>query len=195
MGEVFRQVGQKKMPKAIDEASLVRDHLLEKASPDLALRFKAVVAYEGFCSVIETGFDWLRHLSSRAGARSIGPGDFAEVPEVQKMQRQLGKRLRAAVGAISKTSAELQREFTSLAEYFDVSSTRELFEALLRRHAEVQRKKPPDGKREWFERGADNSIFVRSAYRLENPPPERVGWGRPYRIEAVRSFCRDLRWH
>jgi hypothetical protein len=70
--------------------------------------------------------------------------------------------------------------------------SKELFDAMLRRHAEVQKAKPPDGKREWFEPTPDGRVFVRPPYRLDDEPEPREWWPRPYRLDAVRSFCRDL---
>jgi hypothetical protein len=72
-------------------------------------------------------------------------------------------------------------------------SPSDLFASLLERHAQVQRAKPPEGKREWFERGQDGSIFVRVPYRLDERPEFTTDWNRPYRIRAIRSFCADLK--
>ena len=70
-GEVFRLVENPENfafagAEETHEAALVR-RLLPQASANLAPRFRAVIAYEEFCRLLEAGFDWLRWLSSRDG--------------------------------------------------------------------------------------------------------------------------------
>jgi hypothetical protein len=74
-----------------------------------------------------------------------------------------------------------------------VAAPEPFLESLLHRHAEVQKAKPPEGKRSWFERADNGGVFVRPPYRLEESPMQREWWERPYRLRAVFSFCRDLK--
>ncbi len=174
------------------EAALV-EHLRQQASPELARRFATIIAYEQFCLLLEDAFDWLRYLSSQWGTRPLSREDFAAHPFVIKIAKTLPARLQAASAMLDDAPPLAQSEFAGLVRYFaDVDDGIQLGDAILSRHADVQRAKPPEGKREWFERAADGSVFVRPLYRLDEPPDERGGWSRPYRLRAVVSFCADL---
>jgi hypothetical protein len=64
----------------------------------------------------------------------------------------------------------------------------------LHRHVEVQNAKPPGGKASWFARDDNGRVVVRPAYWIDERPKPRDWWSRPYRLKAVYSFCRDLKW-
>jgi hypothetical protein len=67
-----------------------------------------------------------------------------------------------------------------------------LFEAVLHRHASIQKNKPPEGKREWFEHAASGGVYVRGDYKSDKPPAPRESWPRPYRLLTAVNFCNDL---
>jgi hypothetical protein len=174
------------------EAALVR-HILTQTSADLAHRLETIIAYEDVCAMIEDAFDWLRYASSQAGARALHRSEFASINEVQDIVRELPRRLSVAHQAMDSAPLQSQIEFARLVDFLNhVSGAEDLFDALLDRHAQIQRAKMPEGKREWFERAADGGVFVRTAYGLEQKPEPRDWWRRPYRLQAVRSFCHDL---
>jgi hypothetical protein len=195
-GEVFRLVEEPENFASAEgnhEADLIRC-LLPQASTELAQRFRAIIAYEEFCLLLETSFEWLRWLSSRSGTRAITRQEFAAEPAVAQCVDSLQARLIAAEQALGAAPFQVQSEFAQLAHYFDTVQDAESFlEGLLHRHGEVQKAKPPEGKRSWFEQADNGGIFVRIPYRLEQPPSEREWWSRPYRLVAVYSFCSDLK--
>ena len=175
------------------EADLFR-RLLPQTSSKLGQRLRAIIAYEEFCILLETGFDWLRWLSSRAGARAVPRNEFASEADVRRAAEALPSRLHAVERSLDEAPPQAKSEFVDLARYFDTVTDAEAFQqALLHRHGEVQKAKPPEGKRSWFEQADNGGIFVRVPYRLEERPEPRDGWSRPYRLGAVSSFCRDLK--
>lgn len=195
-GEVFQlleQPGNFAFAEVNHEAKLIR-HLLPQASAPLAQRFRAIIAYEEFCTLLEAGFDWLRWLSSCAGARAISQGEFCAQPEVGRIAASLPGHLQAAKQALDSAPFQVQNEFTELADSFDaVTNAQGFHEALLNHHERVQAAKLPEGKRPWFERADDGAAFVRVLYRLDERPTRRDDWWpRPYRLKAAWSFCRDL---
>jgi hypothetical protein len=175
------------------EADLVR-RLLPQAPPLLAARLRAILAYEEFCFSLESGFDWLRWLCSCAGARAVPRSEFAAQLEARRCAESLKAQIQAAQQCIDEAPPNLRSEFDELAGYFDtVTDVEGFYEALLDRHCEVQKAKPPGGKRSWFEQADNAGVFVRPPYRLEEPPAARNWWARPYRLGAVASFCQDLK--
>jgi hypothetical protein len=175
------------------EADLVK-HVLPQASEQLAPRLKTIIAFESFCQLIEDSFEWLLFLSSRAGASAISSSEFADVAVIREMATEVAEKLAAAQELFIPAPRQAQLELQELARFFEaVQEPRALFQALLARHANIQKNKPPEGKREWFEHASDGRIFVRPLYRVEVAPQPATGyWPRPYRLTTVYSFCRDL---
>jgi hypothetical protein len=192
-GEVFRIIEGVPLPEEISEANVVAEILMPRASAALKLRLHAVVAYETLCTLIEDAFDWIRYLSTKAGARAVSASEFASSVDVQQIASRLPAALRRTEDALAETPLATQHEFGRLATAFGaVSTARELFDAVLEHHHQVQQAKKPDGKRDWFERAPDGATIVRIPYRLHNPPEPRDRWSRPYRIKTVQSFLADL---
>jgi len=193
-GEMFRL-----LQKVCDEVDLSEDQIvsasvLRKCSRDLADRLNAIVAYESVCGILEEAFDWIRFLSTHSRERPIDAGTFAEEVRSASLARDLAGRLGAAEQALAVSSLNVQQKFAQLAKTFaGVRDATDLFETVLTRHDVVQKAKPPEGKRPWFERSPDGATFVRVPYRLAERPSTTHGWNRPYRIHSVLSFLRDLR--
>jgi hypothetical protein len=195
-GEVCQLLERAQLSDKMPEAEVITKVLLPKASPDLRRRLRAIADFESACTLLESALDWIRYLSSHAGARAINSKDFAETQSVQKIAAELPQTLRAAEGSIAdlEDALAMQRDMAELARSFDhIGSPEMLFEAVLARHHEVQQAKAPDGKRDWFERGVDGATFVRIPYRLVALPTPQANWNRPYRIDTVRSFLDDLK--
>jgi hypothetical protein len=192
-GEVFRLL-KSAPPDEHPESEVVRDILIPQASQELASRLHAITEFETVATLLENAFNWIRYLSSTAGARAITVADYARQAEVYCVCSVLGDAFRRAEKALESSPLPIQNEFATLAKSFDrVKTPADLFETVLSHHHEVQQAKKPEGKRDWFERAADGSTFVRVPYRLMEPVKMRDWWSRPYRIGTARSFWADLR--
>jgi hypothetical protein len=193
--EVFRLLELPRNLHLADEGSeavMIRN-LLPQASPGLTTRLKAITAFEAACACVEDAFDWLRYLSTLSPARALSRSEFTSVDVVRRTASALGGRLSAAERLLDDAPSQAQEKFAELAAYFtQVRSADDLFDAVLRRHSAVQRTKPPEGKREWFEHAADGGVYVRSDYRLDVRPAPRDWWPRPYRLLTASNFCDDL---
>lgn len=73
-----------------------------------------------------------------------------------------------------------------------MQTANDLFEALLHHHEQVQRDKPPHGKRTWFERGPHGRVFLRAGYTLREPPAGKGGYVHEYRVPTFSRFLADL---
>lgn len=174
------------------EAIMVR-HLLPQSSPDLARRLTAIAAFEEACADIEDAFDWLRHLSTRSRTRALSRAEFTSEPEIAPIAARLQHRLQSVERRLEDAPQQAQDRFTELSNYFlHVRNADELFDAILSRHSHIQKNKPPEGKREWFEHAANGGVYVRPDYRLDEQPAPRDWWPRPYRLFTARNFCKDL---
>jgi hypothetical protein len=177
----------------VPEAVIVRDHLIARSSSELGQRLQSVSRYEDVCTLLEDAFEEIRYLSSVASTRPISPGDFASSENVTRIVEELPSAMLRAEKALSAEALPLQSAYRELVTFFDDKhSAGSLFEALLARHAAVQKRKPPEGKRDWFERDVGGGTIVRPQYRRLDPVQQRDWWSRPYRVDAARSFLRDF---
>jgi hypothetical protein len=127
------------------------------------------------------------------GARPLGRSEYAGQSQVGAVAAELPGSLARAEAALEAAPVKVFDEVSQLANGFLARTAEELFDAVLARHAQVQRQKPPEGKREWFEQARDGSVIVRTPYRLEEQPSLPDAWARPYRLRAVWTFCNDLK--
>lgn len=193
-GEMFRLLQKVRDEVDLSEGQIVDAFVLRKCGRDLAGRLKAIVAYESVCGILEEAFDWIRFLSTHSRERPIDARTFAAEVRTGALVRDLMGRLGAAEQALAVSPLNVQQQFAQLAKGFaGVRDATELFETVLTRHDAVQRAKPPEGKRSWFERSLDGATFVRVPYRLQEPPSTTHRWKRPYRVHSVLSFLRDVR--
>jgi hypothetical protein len=193
-GEVFKLVSDAGKTTELAEAEIGGSFIVPRASRDLASRLKAITAYEKACAVLEETFDWISYLSTHSQARPITAATFAHEARASQLAKDLPAAIASAQNALSVAPLGVQQLFADLAKAFDTARDAEtLFEAVLARHEQVQKGKPPEGKRSWFERAPDGATFVRPPYRIAERPESDRGWNRPYRISTALSFLGDLK--
>jgi hypothetical protein len=176
-----------------DEAPFLRK-LIGDAPPDLKQLLTAIDAYEAFARSITNAFDGLRHCASSHGGAAVDAVNFSSAKAANSALAALGPSL-ARIRA-HPVLLEWERDEKGLAQAVDrfdgVRTDADLFDAVLNHHEHVQRDKPPNGKRPWFERGPGGKVVVRSGYTLQQPPEEDGGFVHEYRIPTFSGFLGDL---
>jgi hypothetical protein len=176
-----------------DEAPFLRK-LTGKAPPGLEQLLAAIDAYEAFARAITDAFDCLRYCATSHGGASVDAQDFFSVKAARSAFAALGPSL-ARIRS-HPMLLEWERDQKGLAQALDrfdgVRTTGDLFDAVLNHHEHVQREKPPNGKRPWFERAPRGKVVVRSGYALSEPPEEKGGYVHEYRIPTFSGFLADL---
>lgn len=194
-GEMFNLLRKYRAGKEGENASeaKIAHALLGEASPDVTVRLKAIFAFERFAVAIETAFNLLRHLSTQNPTKALSTQAYVSNSAVTKIAAHLPGLLAKVTRTLESAPQRAIQEFDPVESAFEsVKTANDLYMAVLDRHAQVQKEKPPEGKREWFERAADGGIMVRTPYLLLDRPEFHDGWNRPYRLHALRSFCSDL---
>jgi len=172
-----------------DERDVMRK-VRARMSPLLGERCDAIEAYERVCRPLQEAFDLLRFISTGRGAALIGPQDVAAEPRLAEIVRELPENISRARSALSESP--IGASFDKLAEKFqEVRSPEDLFRALWEHHYQIQKRKPPEGKRPWFEQTSDGGLIVRPPYRLEKFK-KRERYVHPYRLSSVIYFLNDL---
>ena len=176
-----------------DEAPFLRE-LADNAPADLKQLLTAIDAYEAFARAITEAFDGLRYCASSYGGAPVDAENFSSVKAAKSALAALGPSL-ARIRA-HPTLLEWERDQKGLAQAVDrfdgVRTSGDLFDAVLNHHEHVQRDKPPNGKRPWFERGARDKVVLRSGYILREPPDEEGNYVHEYRIPTFSGFLTDL---
>jgi hypothetical protein len=174
----------------LDEAGVLRS--LRLHAPDhLRTTLNAIDVYEEFCRPLTDAFDWLRYLASENPQYGVSAGEFLKQAPVA----ELTHRLSLAIDGASENEilTELWPERTEVfARLREVHRPAELLDAVIDHHREVQRRKPPDGKRAWIEETSRQRLLVRAAYRLESAPPNNLPYVHEYRLPTLSRFLADL---
>ncbi|PAY09320.1 hypothetical protein CK489_08220 [Bradyrhizobium sp. UFLA03-84] len=186
-------IGQGGVSGRDQEAPFLRK-LTRKAPADLEQLLTAIDAYETFGRAITDAFDALRYCASSHGGAPVDAQTFSASKTVGSSLALL----KTGLGRVRAHSAllEWERDEKGIAQavdrFEDVQTANDLFEALLHHHEQVQREKPPNGKRAWFERGPRGRVVLRSGYTLREPPTGKAGYVHEYRVPTFSRFLSDL---
>lgn len=161
------------------------------ASPGLAARIDAIDAYETLANRVTGAFESMQYASTSVGVQPLSLTSLADEPLVADAAAELPGLFTAARDRLEEfeLADRLEIELGVLA---DPHPPQELPEVLIALHGERQQKKPPRGKRSWFERIGDG-IVVRPPYVLGQPPALRTEYLHPYRVHALHGFMTELR--
>jgi hypothetical protein len=192
-GEVFRLIRPPEVRARLEEGGerALLQALRPKASPELAQRLDAIEAYEGVCRPLQEAWDHLRRLATLARPAVVDPAVAGRDARLEALARAIPEAIDRARPDLA-TSA-IATDFDALmAPFARLRSGVDLVDALWGHHDEVQRRKPPEGKRPWFEVTREGGLIVRPPYRVDVDVPPREAYVHPYRLTAVVSFLDDL---
>ncbi len=170
--------------------SMVHRALLKNGSKPMRELLHAVSKYEAFARLLTAAFTDIRFELSSAG-HALPVSKLAEVPAVKAVSKDSKRVFQEALEAVSQFGEG--PHFSILFQDFENSRTpQETVEVLLAHHDLVQRKKPPAGKRSWFEKLASGHIMLRPDYHADRKFKEDVEYIHFYRTWAIRGFLKDL---
>lgn len=160
-----------------------------RCSPELGRVVDAIVAYERFSVLADAVFRTMCSISYAQGTKPMTPSVAATHPTIVQGSKELPSLFDRAIErmvAIDATGAVEQ----DLGELGISRSPAELVEVVMAHHELVQARKPPNGKRPWFEPLRDGWV-VRSSYGTPDEPELNGGFIHPVRVAAVRRFLAD----
>jgi hypothetical protein len=175
------------------EAPFLRK-LSRKAPSELRELLTAIEAYESFGRVITDAFDGMRYCASSNGGAPLDARDFAATKTAKSVLTLLAPSLERIRS--HPTLMEWERDYNSIVQAIErfegVHTAADLFEAILHHHEQIQRGKPPQGKRTWFERGTRGRVALRAGYTVQEPPSGKGSYVHEYRIPTFSGFLKDL---
>lgn len=167
--------------------------ILPRASRDLSVRLEAIRRFEVFATRLDAAFQRFAFLSTQRGTKPISAKDLGADEIFAGLAAALSDAARQAhQGLEALGNVGVLALFVSRFERFEEAvSPGDLFAALLDHHEQIQRQKPPRGKRSWVQPVDDGFVIRRPYRRWESPgPPE--GFLHPYRFFAMLRFLEDL---
>lgn len=190
-GEMFALLDRPEIKarwETVPERALLRS-LRSSASPALAVHLDGIEGFEGVVKPLQDAFDWIRFLSSQDRTEPVRPALFArEAPDLVATLREGLEHLPGLI-ALSPHAALVD---SVAVDFAHVRTMSDLFAAVVERHERAQKRKPPNGKRSWFERAADGSVVVRPMYLRAEPPVSGDFAVHLYRAASIFSFLDDL---
>jgi hypothetical protein len=184
-------IGRGGVSERKDEAPFIRK--LSKSAPtELNQLLTAIDAYEEFGRSITNAFDGLRYCATSNGGAPVDVSEFSNSKAAKSVLATLG----SSVARIRSHPTLLEWDKNGLAQgverFEGVRTLADLFAATLEHHERVQRDKPPNGKRPWFDRTTHGKVLLRSGYTLGEPPDLQADYVHEYRIPTFSNFLGEL---
>jgi hypothetical protein len=169
---------------------------LEALNPAYAPMLQAIRAYESFSRSLQDAFDVLRHRAARIDSGGFALSAIAADSDFRTSVAALPQQYAAAstaIGLLGEGGSELRALFTDRFATFEspIDPAHVAF-ALRALHERVQREKSAEGKRPWFDSFSSGRIYVRPAYRIDQPTISPGQYLHAYRGAPIRRFYLDL---
>jgi hypothetical protein len=172
----------------LTEAELL-DAVRPSCSPALGSIVDTVVSYERFAALVDAAFRTLCSVSHSMGAQPLTASQVTDHETIVRSARELPERYRAAAEKMAAIGASDNLE-ERLGDFAIPRSPTGLFGLLLDHHEWVQSRKPPNGKRSWFEPFRHGWV-VRAPYGTPEQPQLGAWFVHPVRVAALRRFLED----
>ncbi|MCC6175560.1 MAG: hypothetical protein IT305_09685 [Chloroflexi bacterium] len=169
---------------------------LEERAPSYGALLSAIRRYEEFARGLQDAFDVLRAEAAGPDARGfdvpniVADGDFAR--SVSNLHLRFEAASRALAEAAPNGTALQNLLCERFAAFGEPMAAGDCALALCTHHEGVQRSKSADGKRPWFDRLAQQRIYIRHAYRVPRLPIRPGRYVHDYRGWPIRRFFQDL---
>lgn len=166
--------------------------LLSRASLPMRHLLQTIHAFERLARLLTDAFDEVRWNLSQEG-RPVAAERMASGPCIQRASREGAAALRDTLQLLGEVDPVTRiRAEAALSWVGEPANAVGFATQLLAHHTRVQRAKPPNGKRSWFDTFGDGRIAIRPAYELEDFDPPEGEYVHAYRTRPLWSFAIDL---
>lgn len=162
-----------------------------RASLPMRQLLQAIRTYERLARLLMDAFNEARHIMTEARA-PVETAFLAEGPAIREAASFAGAAFSDAMRELSEVDLLLRQRGEALAWVGESKSPNAFAQNMLAHHAEVQRKKPPNGKRAWFDVFGDGRAAIRPAYTVAEFEPAPNQYVHAYRTRPIWSFAHDL---
>lgn len=186
--------GQAQWLAADGDQALIHRWMSRRASDSLRLLLHAVQSIERFFRLLNDGFDEVRDTLGEARC-ALPIAKVCTGPAVARAAEDAPRAYRDAMEALGQVEPSLRARGELTFSWAGAPMSAASFAgSLIAHHERIQRTKPPNGKRSWFDTFSDGRIALRAAYVLQEPfSPNPDRYVHPYRIGPLWSFSSRLR--
>lgn len=168
------------------------ESVIGRASLPMKQLLRTIRSFERLARLLVDAFDEARWNMSNEG-RPVDVAWLASGPCMQRASREGAEALREALQLLGEVDpAARMRTESSLAWVGEPVGPSGFATNLLAHHERVQRAKPPNGKRPWFDTFGDGRIAIRPAYEPTEFAPREGLYVHAYRTRPIWSFATDL---
>ena len=184
--------GQTDWQAANGSEAAYHESVLGRASLPMQQLLRTIRAFERLARLLVDAFDEARWNMSHEG-RPVDAAWLSSGTCMQRASSEGAAALRDALKLLGEVdpAARLRTE-SSLAWVGEPVGAPGFATNLLAHHDRVQRAKPPNGKRAWFDTFADGRIAIRPAYEPREFSPRDGLYVHAYRTRPIWSFATDL---
>jgi hypothetical protein len=184
--------GQAEWLAADGQEATYHAYLLDHASLPMRQLLQAIRAYECLARLMTNAFDEARWHSAPRGAVDVASlaKEGACMRRASEECPSVFRDVLAQLGVVDST-ARLRAE-RSLLWLGEPGTAADFARNLLAHHERVQRAKPPNGKRPWFDTFGDGRLAIRPAYALNEFQPRDDTYVHAYRTRPIWDFAVDL---
>lgn len=166
--------------------------LIEHVSPSMTQLLTTICSYECFARLLTDAFDEIRWTMTEerrpVSVEKLGLG--SAVIHASKEFRTAYADAVVQLGEIDPgLRLRAERAFLRLGE---ANSPTSFAAKLLEHHASIQKAKPPNGKRAWFDLFGDERVAIRPAYTVSEFAPSPGAYVHTYRCQPLTSFAKQL---
>lgn len=173
------------------------DYLRARGSEGLRARMNMLITFEDFGRDLLWAFETYRFLSSQSVGGVPAGGVLATDEVLTTVAQTIGNRYRTTLTAMERASdfgvdVDISARFThSFADFDRPMNSLELLDTLMLHHSEVQRAKPPMGKRPWLQ-SLNGHWVCRPLFYIKEPVARRETFIHPYRLDTLVRFLADV---
>ena len=184
--------GQKTWLGTEQSEATFHEWAIKGASLPMQQLLKAIRAFEHFARLVTDAFNEMRWRMTLERA----PVDVAWLAGGEATRRASQMGLVAygrALDHLGDIDPGLRVRAEAAFQWVGESSGANAFVlSLLEHHGRVQKNKPPDGKRTWFDIFGDGRVAIRPAYTVDEFTANPEGYVQAYRTNPIWSFACDL---
>ena len=184
--------GQKTWLKAVGSESVFQKWLAPNASLPMQQLLKAIRAFEHLARLLTDAFDEVRFRMTQERA-PVDVGWLGLGAELKRASEDSLAAYSDAVKELGEIDPALRMRAERAFNWIGECTTPAVFATqLLERHGRVQRAKPPNGKRAWFDSFGDGRVAIRPAYTADEFSAHPGEFVHTYRTRPIWSFASDL---
>ena len=192
-GEVIQFLMSEKVQKiwkAEQSEKILHEELYNHASEELKELLLAIQHYEMFSRILQNAFESILYYLSNISRGNIN--NLAELEQVQRASKEIDRAYELALTHLEPFD-ESSGFILSFGNIANSGDSRDWVSLLFEHHKTNQRRKPPAGKKPWYERIPENSFMIYSKYKLQKEPKYTDDYVNSYRTNSLMSFLSDLK--